>query len=344
MRELGTVSRRAIIGALCAAALVSSGMAIAQSGQVVVASYGGSFQDAQAKAFFDPFAAASGLEVVGATGSSYNKVKAMVESGSVTWDVVSAESSAFVNEAKDGLLMPLDYSVIKADGIPDSLRREFGVGYIKFGQNLAWDTDKFPNGVSPADFFNPEIKGRRALTAEPSYTLEFALLADGVAPDALYPLDVDRALAVIDRVKDQVVAFKGSADIQALIQQGELDMAFIPNGRISDAIEAGAPWAYGWDASVSDTEWWVVPKGAPHPENAMKFIDFAVQGAQQAALANAIPYGPTNLDAFPLLDPAFAKTLPSYPENASVGAVLDPTWWSENLPAVSARWNDYLLQ
>lgn len=47
----------------------------------------------------------------------------MVESGNVTWDVVSAESSAFANEAKDGLLEPLDYSVIKAEAFRQNSAR-----------------------------------------------------------------------------------------------------------------------------------------------------------------------------------------------------------------------------
>jgi putative spermidine/putrescine transport system substrate-binding protein len=179
---------------------------------------------------------------------------------------------------------------------------------------------------------------------EPEYTLEFALLADGVKPADLYPLDVDRALKVVGRVKGQIVAFKGAADIQALIQQGELDMAFIPNGRVSKAIQAGANWAYGWDASVSDTEWWVVVKGAPHAQEAMKFINFAVQPEQQAELTRRIPYGPTNVDALKLLDPAVAKDLPSYPDNAKLGAVLNAKWWNENRDSVKERWNTFIMQ
>lgn len=316
----------------------------ADPAEVVVASYGGSFQDAQTKAFFDTYAKATGAKVTGTTGSGYAKVKAMVESGNVTWDVVSAESSAHANEVKDDLLQPLDYSVIKADGIPAELRTKYGVGYIKFGMNLAWSKDKFSSGLTPAQFFDPGVKARRAVPLEPEYTLEFALLADGVKPADLYPLDVDRALKVYERIKDQIVAYKGAADTQALIQQGEVDLAYIPNGRVNDAIKAGAKWAYGWDASVSDTEWWVVMKGAPHAAEAMKFINFAVQPEQQAELTRQIPYGPTNVDALKLLDPAVAKDLPSYPDNAKLGAVLDSKWWNENRESVKTRWNTAIMQ
>jgi len=316
----------------------------ADPAEVVIASYGGSFQDAQDKAFFQPFAKATGAKVIATTGSGYAKAKAMEQSGNITWDVVSAESTSYVNEVKDGLLQPIDYSVVKADGIPAEFRDKYGVAYIKFGMNLAWSKDKFPNGITPADFFDPKVKARRVVPADPNYTLEFALLADGVKPADLYPLDVDRALKVIGRVKDQIVAYKNAADTQALIQQGEVDAAFVPNGRVNNAVKAGANWAYGWDASVSDIERWAVMKGAPHAAEAMKFINFASQPEQQAELTRVIPYGPTNVDALKLLDPALAKDLPSNPDNAKLGAVLDAQWWNDNLDSVKERWTTFMMQ
>ncbi|RZS76817.1 putative spermidine/putrescine transport system substrate-binding protein [Phyllobacterium myrsinacearum] len=338
---MGTIRKKTGIWLAAASVFLIAGAASAA--EVVVVSYGGTFQDAQTKAFFAPYAKASGVKITGTTGSAYAKVKAMVESGNVTWDVVSAESSAHANEVKDNLLEPLDYNVIKADGIPAQLRTKYGVGYITFGMNLAWDKEKFSNGISPSQFFDPAVKGRRVMPLEPEYTLEFALLADGVKAVDLYPLDVDRALKVIDRVKDQIVAYKGAADTQALIQQGEVDLAYIPNGRVNNAIKAGAKWAYGWDAAVSDTEWWVVVKGAPHPEEAMKFINFAVQPVNQAELTRNIAYGPTNVEALGLLDPDLAKALPSYPANAKLGAILDSKWWNDNRDTVKARWATYIM-
>jgi putative spermidine/putrescine transport system substrate-binding protein len=315
----------------------------ADPAKVVVASYGGSFQDAQTKAFFEPYAKATGAKVIGTTGTGYAKMKAMVLSGNITWDVASADAAAFESEVKDDLLQPLDYSIIKADGIPAEFRTKYGVGYMKFAENLAWNKDKFPNGLTPAQFFDPAVKARRVLPALPYYDLEFALLADGVKPAELYPLDVDRALKVIGRVKDQIVGFKPPSDIQALIQQGEVDVAFGPGGRISNAIKAGANWTYGWDASVTVVEYWAVVKGAPNVAEAMRFIDFAVQPEQQAELPRQIFYGPTNVDALKLIDPALAKDLPGNPENEKFGAVLNSKWWNENLESVQTRWNTYIM-
>lgn len=317
---------------------------VASADDLVISSYGGSFQDAQTKAYFEPYAKASGVKVTGTTGTGYAKVKAMVESGNVTWDVVSAESPAFANEVKDGLLEPIDYSVVKADNLPENFRTKYGVGYMVFGTNLAWNKDKFPNGLTPAQFFDPNVKGRRLLPSDPTYSLEFALMGDGVKPANLYPLDVERALKVIDRVKDQIIGYKGASDIQALMQQGEADMVYAGTGRIKNAIKAGANWTYSWDSALADTEYWAVLKGAPHAAEAMKFINFAAQAEQQAELTRQIAYGPTNVDALRLLDPAVAKDLPSYPANAKIGAVLNSKWWNDNYEAVKAQWSTFIMQ
>lgn len=319
------------------------GAAAADTGKVVISSYGGSFQDAQKKAFFEPYAKATSAKVTDTTGTGHAKVKAMVASRNVTWDVISADAAAYENEVKDDLLEPIDYSVVKANGIPAELRKTHGVGYMKFAQNMAWNKAKFPNGLTAAQFFDPKVKARRVMLALPYYNLEFALLADGVKPADLYPLDVDRGLKVIDRIKDQIVGFKPPSDLQALIQQGEVDLAFGPGGRIDNAIKAGAGWAYGYDASVTIVEYWAVVKGAPNKAEAMKFINFAAQPQAQAELPRHIFYGPTNVEALKLVDPAVAKGLPGNPENEKLGGVLNSKWWNENLESVAARWNTYIM-
>ncbi|MCJ9746034.1 polyamine ABC transporter substrate-binding protein [Neorhizobium sp. SHOUNA12A] len=339
-------SRKITTGALIAAvgAMFIGAASAADPGKVVIASYGGSFQDAQKAAFFEPYAKATGAKVVDTTGTGYAKVKAMVTSGNVTWDVISADAAAYESETKEDLLQPIDYSIVKADKIPAELRLKYGVGYMKATQNLSWSKEKFPNDLTPAQFFDPSVKARRVMLALPYYNMEFALLADGVKPSELYPLDVERALKVIDRVKDQIVGFKGPSDVQALIQQGEVDAAYGPGGRINNAIKAGANWKFSYESSLTFVEYWAVPKGAANVAEAMKFINFAIQPEAQAELPKQIFYGPVNSDAVKLLDPALAKALPGYPENEKLGGFLNAKWWNENLASITPRWNTYIMQ
>lgn len=312
-------------------------------GHIVVSSYGGAFQQAQQTALFNPFGEKSGITVKATAGTGYDPLKAQEDAGDVTWDVVSLEGAPFANAVKNGLLEPLDKSKIKTDGIAPEVVNDHGVGYIQFSTNLVWDKNKIDT-MTPKQFFDPSIKLPRSLPDAPERTLEFALMADGVAPKDLYPLDVDRGFKVLDRIKSQVVGFKGPSDSQSLMQQGDVAVSFQSAGRAEDAIKAGANWGYSWDGAVRDTEYWAIAKGTKNAAAAQDFIAYAVQAEPQAALAKAIPYGPTNSNAYALLNNELKAKLPSLPENAQKGVTLDTAWWLANGTDVKKRWDSWLLQ
>jgi len=313
------------------------------SGTVVVSSYGGAFQEAQQTALFTPFEDESGITVKATEGTGFDPLKAQVDAGDVAWDVVSLESGPFANAVKNDLLEPLDFDVIDTTGLAPEVVSDYGVGYIQFSVNLVWD-NAVTGPLTPEQFFDPSVKLPRSLGTSPTVMLEFALLADGVKPEDLYPLDVDRAFEVLDRVKDQIVAFKDASDAQALMQQGEVAAALLPAGRAEDAIKAGSDWGYTWAGAVRDTEYWTVAKGAKNPQDAMKFIAFAIGAEPQAALAEAIPYGPSNSDAYALLSDELNEKLPSSPDNAKQGVTLDSAFWADNLDEIKTRWDAWLLQ
>ena len=320
----------------------SSSSGSSSGGRVVFATYGGSYTDAQNKAYFQPCAKQVGFSATLDNTAGAPKLKAMEQSGNVSWDIIDADDITFNNDVAAGLLAPLDYNVIDASNIEKDLVNKYGVGYLKYSENFGYNKDAFPGKtLTPADFFNPAIKARRYLNSEPQSTLEFALLADGVPASQLYPLDVDRAFKVLDRIKSQLVGEKSQPE--TLVQQKEVDMVFMPGGRLQDAINSGSNWQLSWQDAVSETAYWGVAKNAPNMPTAMKFINCAIQAAQQAALPKLIPYGPTNSQAIALIDPTLASQLPTFPANASQGITLDPAWWANNSKTVQARWDTWIV-
>lgn len=272
----------------------------------------------------------------------FPKLQVMEKSGNVTWDVITADDITFPADVAAGLLEPLDTSVINTSTIEKDVVNPYGVGYIKFSQNFGYNKAAFPGKtMTPADFFNPAIKARRYLNSSPQATLEFALLADGVPASKLYPLDVDRAFKVLDRIKSQLVG--ENSQPETLVQQKEVDMVLMPGGRLQDAVSSGSDWALSWQDAVSQTEYWAVAKNAPNKAAAMAFINYAIQPAPQAALAALIPYGPTNSQAIPLIKPSLAAQLPSFPANEAQGVTLQSAWWNTNGKAVQTRWNAWLV-
>lgn len=333
----------ALLGVFVASVSVASGKSASAAkggGSVVVASYGGSFAAAQTKAYFNPFTKATGIKVQQTTNSGYAQAQVQEQSHNVSWDVTSSDSESFPSEIAHHLLQKLDFSKINVTGINPSFVSPYGIGYITYAENMAWSTAKYGNAkLTPADFFNTtKYPGPRVLPSDPSNTLEFALLASGVPKNKLYPLNVSRALAEIAKIKSSIIGFGDATTEQNDVAQGEADMAFIPNGRIVNAIQAGAKWAYTWDDSVIDVEHWAIPKGAHHLANAEAFINFAIQPHPQDIMAKAIPYGPTNTAAFKALPLALQKEMPSYPSNLSQGVLFDGGWWAKNLSKVTPQW------
>src|SRR4051812_32590638 len=63
----------------------------AAAADMVFTSWGGTTQDAQTAAWAKPFATETGTNILQDGPTDYGKIKAMVESGNVSWDVVDVE-------------------------------------------------------------------------------------------------------------------------------------------------------------------------------------------------------------------------------------------------------------
>ncbi|HUP54332.1 MAG TPA: ABC transporter substrate-binding protein [Methylomirabilota bacterium] len=297
------------------AASASAGEASAAAGDICTAppkhegttltfaSFGGVYQEAQREGWLVPYTALTGVQFAESEESSNATIKAQVESGNVSWDVVDVGND-FGLEGNADLLEPLDYSLIKQDEILDGFATKYRIGDITYGVVLAYNTDKTAGKVPEgwADFFDTtKIPGKRGLWKySTGGVLEFALMADGVKPTELYTpkLDVDRAIKKLDTIKDDIVWWESGAQSQELIGSGEVAMSMIWNGRGYSAKHTdNKPVEIQWNQQIVTADYFVVPKGTPNKQVAMEFIAWATCANNNAAVSNKIPYGPTNKNA-----------------------------------------------
>ena len=267
------------------------------------ASFGGVYQEAQREGWLKPYSALTGVEFAESEESSNATIKAQVESGNVSWDVVDVGND-FGLDGNADLLEPLDYTLIKKDEILDGFATTYRVGDITYGVVLAYNTDKTAGKVPEgwADFFDTaKFPGKRGLWKySTGGVLEFALMADGVKPADLYTptLDVDRAIKKLDTIKDDIVWWESGAQSQELIGSGEVAMSMIWNGRGYSAKHTDKkPVELQWNQQILTADYFVVPKGTPNKQVAMEFIAWATCANNNAAVSNKIPYGPTNKNA-----------------------------------------------
>ncbi|SEF52015.1 putative spermidine/putrescine transport system substrate-binding protein [Thermomonospora echinospora] len=311
-------------------------------------SYGGVYQSGQEKAAVEPFAAESGARVLSDGPTDYAKIKAQVDSGNVTWDVV--DTDAIWGESQCGkLLAPLDYSIIDKSNVPEGLAGECTVPAMQYGMVLAYNKDKY--GANPpqgwADFFDTaKFPGKRAIPgiandAAPG-PYEAALVADGVAPDQLFPLDVERANKKLTSIRPNLVFWKTGAESQQLLESGEADMVMLWSGRAYDAIKNGAKYEVQWNQFMPIMDVLAVPKGARNPKAAMALINYYLGAQQQAKLTELTSYSPIHTGAQPTLDPLGTAFLTTSPERSKQALKIDAKWWAANQHALIEKWSAWL--
>ena len=197
---------------------------------------------------------------------SYAKLKAQVQSGRSRMDVTEINQSEWLRAEREGLIEPIDWTVVQKDKLfPDAVFFANGISYCALGTNLCYRKDKFPNGgpQSSVDFWDVrKFPGARSLYNSAPRSLAFALLADGVPPDKLYPMDIDRGFRKLDQIKPHIkVWWTQGNQSQQLIRNGEIDAIAIWNARASELAAQGLPSSScGTRAQPSITMWGVAER------------------------------------------------------------------------------------
>jgi putative spermidine/putrescine transport system substrate-binding protein len=311
----------------------------ADKGELVVVSWGGSLAKAQRKAFFEAFEKQSGYTIKEDTPPVPAKIKAMVESGNVTWDVIETDMAAILGLVKDKLLDPIEYGKIdKAilDNIAAPVKHPYAVGSRIWSFNIVYNTKAFPKDQHPKSW--AEVWDAKRFPGGRSFNfgggvapqLEVALLADGVARDKLYPLDSERAWTSMSRVRPSVTKWYSShSEAIQLVTSGEAAVSCTIGPRATTAKREGAPIDVDYHDGKLGADHWCLMKGVRNRELAMQFINFALAPERQAILSKDVPYGPSNRKAFDHMTPAEARDLTSFPENEKQQFWWDVKWWGE---------------
>ncbi|WP_248509640.1 ABC transporter substrate-binding protein [Streptomyces sp. D2-8] len=361
--EDNRIGRRTVLrtaGALAAATavtgcgtLMGSGGSRSSSGgggekKIVVSNSGGAYNEALTKAVYEPFAKETGITVTTVNYQSA-QVIAQVRQGRPQVDLMDNTLLIFQKMARLDCLEPVDHDrlkSVKGAGIAEHNLPEHAVGKNVWASLMAYRTDSLkraPKGW--ADFWNTHsFAGQRSLqSAEADYPeLEFALLADGVPLDKLYPLDLDRAFASMSRIRGEVKKFWNTGALPAvLLGRKEVVMTSLWSGRADELIKQGQPVAYQWNGARRLTNGWGIPKGAGNTDAAYQLIDFSLRPEVQAAFAKLFPQGPVVPAATKLLSDDVLATLPTSPQNLKTGFDTDVAWWDKNLEAVSERWREW---
>jgi putative spermidine/putrescine transport system substrate-binding protein len=306
-------------------------------------SYGGSYQNAIAKAWLEPFHKANpNITIVQDQPTDYAKLESMVKAGAVSWDLVDIGNDYGLASAAP-YLTTLDCSRLPCSEDPGTSK--YRIPFHEFAVTMMYRKDKVRAPKDWAEFFDTQkFPAKRAMWkyAGQSGLFEFALIADGVSPQQLYPLDVNRAFKKLDTIKDRVIWWEDVADSTKLLADGEALLGMSFSGRVFDAVKDGVPIAINWKDAATGGEYLVIPKGAKHVDAAYKLAAYITSAQHNAEGSKIFPLSPTNAKA----QPKVSKASPSYPylpaPHKDQTFAMDDQYYAKNYKSLNERFQQWL--
>ena len=337
------------------ALVAATTVAAPAAAQLTVVSFGGSYQEAQSKAVFQPAAKAMGITIKEGTYTGIGDLRLKAKDGAVTWDLVTSGAGGSARGGSEGILEKIDFKTVDVSNFVPGTFSDYYVGGDIFSTVLAWNTktygDKGPQ--SWADFWDvKKFPGKRSMRNSVAGMLEPALMADGVPLNKVYevlsaPGGIERAVKKIKELKPHIAVWWSSGAQHAqLMKDGEVDMIIGWNGRFDAIAKDGAKVAYTYNQGLLDADTFAIPKAAPNKALAMKFLAEISKPQYQAELTKYITYGPANRKAFDLgtIEPAYAKRLPTYPENAARQLPIDQNWYMKFEAAAATAYQNMVTE
>ncbi|MDN6860350.1 ABC transporter substrate-binding protein [Pseudomonas sp. CAN2814] len=320
----------------------------AMAADLTVISFGGISKDVQTEAFYKPFEKKEGMKVIaGEYNGEMGKIKAMVDTGGVNWDVVQVEGPELLRGCEEGLFEQLDPAILgKAEDYVPGTISDCGAGLLVWSMAMVYDGKRLANGPTGwTDFWDTKkFPGKRSLRKGAKYTLEIALLADGVKKEDLYKVlstkeGVDRAFKKLDQIKPSIQWWESGAQPMQFLASGDVVMSTAYNGRAFAAQEEGVPMKVVWNGSLYAIDSWAIPKGSPNKKAAEDFIAFSLSPEQQKIHTVKLGYGSVNLGTNKLIDPKLIERLNTAPANLEQAVPVNFEFWVDHGEDLEQRFN-----
>jgi len=308
--------------------------------------------------YLEPFTQETGIKVVeGVYDGGWGQFKAMQETGEIPWDLVTIEPAEMVRGCQEGLFKELDWSKIgDKDNYLPGVVNECGMGQLYSAQTIGYNDNligpKKPTKLE--DYFDVKTwPGKRGILNRPKPTLEWALLADGVASKDIFkvlrtPEGVKRAFAKLDTIKPYLLFWEKGAQPPELLVNGDVVMSQIFSGRVVNAAKEGKPLRQIWDRAIVYLDYWVILNKTEHLDTCYKFLKFFSDPKREAQYTiTQLPYGPVVKAALELIPPDIAAGVPAGKNIANAhitGSQEDISFWIDYGDELAERWNRWKAQ
>ncbi len=353
----GRLTRRGFIAAMGALGVLPAfgQRAMAATSEIIVVNWGGAAKDVLQEVLCDTYTAETGIKVtVDGSGPSAGKIRAMVESGAVVWDLCDSGAGSAIILEQQGMTEAIDYSIVDKSKVLEGTAYNNGVGNYVYSYVLATNPKMLGGNIPQTweDVWNvKDFPGMRTFRKSVRGQLESATQALGVplaeVYDALSTEDgIKASIAKFRELRENIIVWGSGSDSQNLFLQEEVAIGNIWSTRahlLKDQMEPGS-FNVSFNGGVIAPGIWVVPKGNPAgKDEVMKFIAHGQKPELQVEWLEKIGSGPINPAAAELVPAELAPYNPSSPENLATQIIYNDEWYAKNQVSAEEMYVDALI-
>lgn len=305
-------------------------------------STGGAGQEYMATYLQKPFTAATGVKFANVSPFSVGQLQTQVNSKHVSWDII-ATTPAYAFQYCGKLFAKLDLSLFDKSVFPPNTMGDCVIPGPKYAVAFAYNQDVYKGTVPTklTDFFDTaKFPGKRVIYDQPNGIFEMALLADGVQPDALYPLDIDRALKKLSTIKNNLIIAPSYTALQQDLVSKQAAMTITLTGRLAITKASGANLVPVWDTNMWDYSGYSVAEGTPNLAIATQALVTALAKDNTTNYSSAAGLTPIRTD----VDPSTVKQTdvqtqfnPFLPDRGTV-TPINEAYYGANQLTLTQRW------
>ncbi|MER5183912.1 extracellular solute-binding protein [Streptomyces sp. NPDC002896] len=333
-----------------AASKATSGpLADLTSTSVVYGDFGGTTREARNKAFFQSFTKETGVKV--AATVTVDAVQAKMEKGEKgTFDALPAGQYELYRSLAYDSIEKLPSDVTRNDQLEEKAQ-PYSWGTFVTANTQAYLNKTFSDGRGPQsweEFWDvKKFPGKRGWPGT-GYafegTVEAALLADGVAPEDLYPLDWERGFAKLDELRPHLVFYTEFPQVQQFLISSTVSVAKAPSGLFFALNAKGTPTTVVMNEAFQSPNISITPKGAPHKDTAFALAEWMADAKRQADFAALTGYGPGNEAAFEYMSADLKKQVVNSPANNKISIRADNTAIAKIYDEYVSRYTKWLAK
>ena len=311
------------------------------------------------------FTKETGIKVVYDVFDSNEILETKLLAGATGYDVVVPSGTFLSRQVQAGVFKKLDKSklpnlknmwdvVAKRTSVYDP-DNAYSINYMWGTTGIGYNVEKTKERIGKDKitswevFFNPEILKKFAdcgvhVLDAPSEIIPAALNYLGKDPDSKDRDDIKKAGELLASIRPHVQKFHSSEYINALAN-GDICLAIGWSGDVFQARDRAAEAKNGvtvdYAVPIEGALMWfdqmAIPTDAPHPENALTFINYIMKPEVIAKASNYVYYANGNKASQPLLEKDITEDTAIYPTPEALEKLYITTTYPPKVQRVVTR-------